>query len=380
MNVLPLNKFVPQFAVLLLAACASACQATQQREPINPELYDYLVQDVCLDDEGGVTGADPATCEKRRNVVIGEPIPYLLTDWDTQGKRAFQAVSSFPVRAEDGHTRIMVSKNFGADLGADFEFEFNPLRGDGYDLLDINFSGFVSFIRTFDGSCGDQLWAPSLGLRDIERPGVRSGGWILFPLKEPPGSWAPITTVVNKTAKIQLGQPLANSQCASGSSLARTFWHAPADYNFESGKTLRAIKSLHFAATDVGAENNALELYYFTKEYGFTRWEAWIPRRRCYDIAANTPPGQLRPNCEPDRSPPKADLALGAGDPKLNLRARCSRLIVSATGHPDVDRWGGQDWVRIDCRDNSRHSPLRKPQLMLANEMAQINGVDDVDF
>jgi hypothetical protein len=342
---------------------------------VSSELYDYLVQDVCLDGTGKATQGDPATCQNRRNIGVYERSPYLLTDWDNVANTSYQAISSFPIIGEDGLTRVMVSKNFAGNFGPEFTFSFMPTRGDGYDLVDINFKYAASFIRTFDGGCFDQLWAPALNLSGIQSPYVRAGGWVLFPLVASPSSWPQTSAVSNNTAKIQLSSVPGNPDCVSGSSVARTYWNAPANYQFESGKVLRAIKSAHFAATNLSSTNNALELYYFTKEYGYTRWEAWVPRSRCYQIASNTPAGNLRPHCEPDLRVPNT-----SGNPELDLRSRCSLMNVSATGHPDIDRWGEQDWVRIDCRDSTRHVPLATPQLMLSTSMAQTNGVDDVDF
>jgi hypothetical protein len=367
-------------SLLPLACLVSACQTSPSVTPIHPEVYDYLVQDLCVDDAGQMLAADPATCRNRRNVKLGEPLPYLLTDWDKREKRAYQAVSSFPIRGEDGLTRIMVSKTFPDNLETDFAFGFNVERGDGFDLIDINFDGFASFIRTFDGGCQDQLWAPSLTLRDPSTPSQRAGGWLLFPLSRSPGEWLEVEAVVHTTAKIQLSKVTGNTDCKSGSSLGQTYWYAPADYLFESSKALRAIKSAHFASDDLASENNALEVYYFTREYGFTRWEAWVPRGRCYKIAAEVPSGNLRPHCDPERRLPKPYAGEGVGRPELDLRARCDLMVDSNTRHPDVNRWGDQDWVRIDCRDNTRFVALERPHLMLSREMAQTNGVDDVDF
>ena len=55
-------------------------------------------------------------------------------------------------------------------------------------------------------------------------------------------------------------------------------------------------------------------------------------------------------------------------------------MNVTDTGHPDVARWGNQDWVRVDCRDMTRYVELNHPVLMLNKQMAQINGIDDIDF
>lgn len=348
---------------------ASACQASPSYGQIDPELYDYLVQDVCLDVAGEVTGEDPANCSFRRNLGVNENLPYLLTDWDQTAQIAYQTVSSTPVLGLDGHVRIMVSKSFPEEISSDFLFSFEPSRGDGYDLLDINSRDFTSFIRTFDGGCQDQLWAPALNLRDPRSPRERAGGWLLFPLAPAPSAWSDVESKVHTIAKIQLSRSVTSPGCHSGESVAKTFWHPPEDYVFESGKILRAIKSEHFASPDLSSAENSLELYYFTKEYGFSRWEAWVPRERCYGTADKTPEGLLRPHCDPDRRPAQVYRGDFNKNPELDLRSRCDRMIVTGTGQPDIALWGGQEWVRIDCRDNTRWIRLNKPQLMISESM-----------
>jgi len=62
----------------------------------------------------------------------------------------------------------------------------------------------------------------------------------------------------------------AVSQDSSGST--RGVWNPPALTTFEHApKPLFAIVTYHFAAKDLSQTNNALERYYFTREYGFTR-------------------------------------------------------------------------------------------------------------
>lgn len=355
--------------MLIGVALTSACQAEPPHRKIDPELYDYLVQDVCLDASGEVTSNDPVECPRRRNLDVAEKAPYLLTDWDKGAQIAYQAVSSTPVLAAGGDVQIMVSKTFPDEISSDFSFKFDPSRGDGYDLIDINVKDFISFVRTFDGGCKDQRWASTLDSRDERAPYAGLGGWLLFPLAPAPSAWSDVASKVHPIAKIQLSTAGTNPACQSGENFAKTVWHPPQDYVFESGKVLRAIKSEHFASPDLSSRENSLELYYFTREYGFTRWEAWVPRRRCYTIAETTPEGQLRPHCEPDRRPARVYQRDSKKSSELDLRARCDRMIVSETGQPDTASWGGQEWVRIDCRDNSRLVRLNEPQLMVSEGM-----------
>lgn len=353
------------FACALTVAIASTSNAQ-----VSPELYDYLVQDVCIDSSQQAIAGDPATCANRRDIGVYEPSPYIMTDYDTVFGVSYSGFNSIPVQGEDGQTRIMTVKSLEGGFDANYTYSFNAARGDGFDLADISFSNYASFIRTFDGGCFDQLWSRRPGGTS---PSSRAGGWILFPLTSAPSTWPLINSRNQSTYKIQLSNVAG---CSNGSSNGVTYWNPPANYQFETNKVLRAIRSDHFASQNLSSQNNALERFYFTKEYGFTRWEAWVPRSRCIQEAAQVPAFQLRPDCYPEypwlSTPPAA--------PEVDLRARCQVMNVSATPEPDIDRWGGQDWVRVDCRDQTRYVELNTPVLMLNTTLAQGNGVDDIAY
>ncbi len=355
-------------------AAIVALGSTPSQAQISSELYDYMVQDVCVDGANRAIAGDPATCANRRNIGLYEASPYIVTDFNNQNGEEYYAWNSIPVLGEDGRTRVLTVKKRSAknQFNGGFQFSWST-PDDGFDLADINYSSYASFIRTYDAGCLDQAFAPtnnSWTNRFIHMPNVRAGGWVLFPLASPPSAWAQINAISNGTARIQLQ---SKQGCSNGSSTARTYWNAPANYRFETGKVLRAIKSAHFAATDLSSGNNALEMFYFTKEYGFTRWEAWVPRSRCVSEAAQVPSGQLRVNCYPENGPAASD--------EVDLRTRCVEMTSgTSTGELDVTDWGGQDWVRTDCRDMTNYIALNTPQLLLNSTIAQENGVDDIDY
>ncbi len=381
----------PFLLLFCLATALSTSQAFAQSSA-SLELYDYLVQDVCVGPSGDVIKGDPATCQTHRNIEIGEPSPYLLTDWDTVQGVSYAAWNSIPVRGEDSQVRVMVSKSLLGEYNADFTFSYSEEK-DGYDLIDLSHSDYASIIRTSDGGCLDQLFAPRLA-RNIKRgtrfnrrrsysrsalyaPRARAGGWILFPFELAPSQWPQSSSHTHRNTRTPLQRI---SGCNAGGSTGVTYWNAPAPYSYEGNedgvrKTLLTIRSDHFGSRNLSSRSNALESFYFTREYGMTRWEAWIPRRRCIAEAERVPQGQLRSQCFPE----VADKQSAPG-PELNLRARCKDMNVTGTGHPDVARWGAQDWVRVDCRDLTRYVALKEPVLMLDKRMAQINGVDDIDF
>jgi hypothetical protein len=86
----------------------------------------------------------------------------------------------------------------------------------------------------------------------------------------------------------------------------------------------------------------------------FSRWEAWIPLAKCKDPNAAY--------CNPY-------------DPANDAAYRCSNSNI-----PGVDSWGGQTWVRVDCRDTTSYVALNQPTLPLDGTMGQINNRYDIDL
>lgn len=386
------SSFLLALIALLGVTPTPGTNQASARSNASPELYDYLVQDVCVDAGGNAIKGDPATCPQHRNIELGEPSPYLLTDWDTAQKVAYAAWNSIPVRGEDGNVRVMVSKDLLGTYDANFAFSYSE-ASDAFDLIDLTYGPYASIIRTSDGGCLDQVFSPRLA-RNISRgtrfnrrrphsrsmlnsPKARAGGWIVFPLTTAPSQWPQTSMHVHRNTRTPLQ---SSSGCNAGGKVGVTYWNAPAPYTYEGNedgarKTLMSIRSDHFGARNLSSGSNALERFYYTREYGMTRWEAWLPRSRCVAQANKVRAGQLRSQCFPESK----DRAPAAG-PELNLRARCKDMNVTSTGHPDVERWGNQDWVRVDCRDLTRYVELDEPVLMLDKRMAQINGIDDIDF
>ena len=333
---------------LLIALWAIQAQASADNE-----LLDYLTQDVCTDGSGNQIAGDPATCGSHRNINIGEHLPYLLTDFDASNNDVtYFSFSSIPVHGQDDTLKVLISKSGQGNFNAGYTFSFDAAR-DGYDLVDTTFSNYASIIRTSDGSCYDQMFSPT---GDISSIPARAGGWPLFPYD----TWSTASSADIHTYHVQITQ---NVGCSNGDSEGVTYWNAPTAYTFETGKVLTAIKQYHFASTQLSQQNNALELYYFSKEYGVTRWEAWIPQSRCFAQY-----GSSSGTCHPE-------------DPSIYpLQGRCSKLVVSGTGIAGLDTWGGQNWVRTDCRDNTNYVELGTPQLMLDDTMAQDDGYVDINY
>lgn len=346
-------------AALLVTVAVGAPLSQDYLSPQRPpdyELLDYLTQDVCVDSAQRPVQGDPASCKLRRNVGLGEPLPYIVTDFDRRAGISYASFSSIPVRGTDGHLKVLVVKSLEGQFTPDYTFSFSGAR-DAFDLIDLSHSPYVSIVRTFDGGCFDQVFSRNGRSNSIAD---RAGGWVLFPLQPPPTEWPPVSSEYVTTWRKQVS--VRKAQCADNNASGVTFWTRPARHTFETGKVLTALRSDHFAAANLAQPDNAFERFYFTREYGMTRWESWATRAQC-----RRSQGANSARCKPEA-------------PDNPLRGRCSVLTLPGQTTPGLEQWGGQDWVRMDCRDLTRFVPLRRPQLPLSPEIATGGGLLDIDY
>lgn len=329
--------------------------SSPRAQPAGSEILDYLIQDVCVDTRGRAVAGDPATCGSHRDLKLGERLPYLVTDFDRRHGISLGSMSSIPVRGSDGKLMVLVTKDLNGRYTPDFNFSYSRDRV-AFDLIDLSHSSYASIVRTFDGGCFDQLLARN---GRAARMADRAGGWILVPLSPAPSRWTRDGSLRLTTWRRQLDA--ARPQCASNHATGITRWARPFVYTFESGKRLRALRSDHFASAELRQPENSFERFYLTREYGTTRWESWWTVAYCRKT-------------------------LGAGSPRCGqsrdnaLQSRCSVLRLPSNPVAGIESWGGQPWVRMDCRDSTRYVALNKPQLPLGPEMGRGHGVVDIDY
>ncbi len=86
--------------------------------PVASDTYDFLVQDVCLDDADRVLPDDPAACKKRRNLRIGESLPYVKIDmgdgFQLAPKPGWQRSDSIPMLTRSGRSLVISSNSLSA--------------------------------------------------------------------------------------------------------------------------------------------------------------------------------------------------------------------------------------------------------------------------
>lgn len=346
--------FIVGISVCLSQSVSAAGQATvnslNAQIAANPEVLDYLIQDVCVDASDRPIVGDPATCSPRRNVRVGEKVPYIVTDMDTvNGNTRYQALFSYPVPGTDDQLKVLTSKMMTNAarpvINSGFTFGFDVTR-DGFDLLDTSGS-YISAIRTSDGGCYDQ--------KISQDANNRRNGWILFPTSGVnTGSLINHNILINRinvSPAVPSNCPLV-SQATNNE--AQDIWNPPVATTFHSGKNMQSVQTYHVAHWNLSQQNNAIEKFYFTKQYGFTRWEAWIPLSRC--IAES---GASSPRCNPTHA-------------QNILKGRCDPNTGTTS-------WGNQTWVRVDCRDTTHYLQLTTPQLPVTSVMAQNNGLVDIN-
>lgn len=259
---------------LSLAAVALAVLALSPGQASTPEVLDFLIQDVCIDASGNAVAGDPATCKTRRDLKPLERSPYLRTD--NEAGRLYLAITSHPVLAPDPSRRlprVAVPKEFGGDDASTAFRDLDPCAPgicaprfrDGYDILEAE-GRLVSIVGTSDPALNDQVFWRAGCSGGLENPANMEDSWLVFPtdiITRPTGS---------ALARLQITQ---GSRCPWFFNDAHTEWQMlPQKVTFTTGKTLAAIRSDHFGGR-TPARADHLERFYFTREYGFTRWERW---------------------------------------------------------------------------------------------------------
>ncbi len=291
--------------VVLLSLCRLGVAQAQGMK--NSTELPYMVQEVCVDQTGTVQRIDPYFCPKEdtlRQLKIGEPLPYhkhnQVEPHDPVSRQSvedrdsdFEQHDSYPVRALSG--TVLSIDPF------DFEPDRSSARLDGYDVYRID-DGWTSVEETRDSG--------GFGITWFGANCKTYNGWVFFPLADltPSGIKAgeahqPISGGYWEkdgehwpghcvsTAKGPATQTLSAEQlCHAGASCPSkdfeeplTSWEFLPNYPFAGIgsnpiKRLDAIRSIHGFIDSPGFMSRGdLEVFYFTKLYGSTRWEDWMP-------------------------------------------------------------------------------------------------------
>lgn len=298
------------FAILFLCELGVAKAQGAQDSTVLP----YMVQEVCVDQTGAVQRIDPYFCPKSdtlRQLQPGELLPYHKHNLVESGQNPapekhdpdkdsdFEQHDSYPVRALNG-TMLSIDP-------FDFEPAGTNAALDGYDVYRVD-AGWVSVEETRDSG--------GFGITWYGAHCKPYNGWVFFPLGDltPSGIKAgqtkkPISGVYwekdgehwpGKCPTYQASLAQADPGellCYPGANCPSkqfqeplTTWDFIPKYPFAGVgntpvKRLDTVRSIHgFINSPEFLAHGNLEVFYFTKLYGSTRWEEWEPLK---EVEAN---------------------------------------------------------------------------------------------
>jgi hypothetical protein len=295
-------------------------------------VYDYLVQDACVDAAGGIVpGASPldgvARCPRHRDLRVGERLPYHKHDWASVAERArlpdgYQRSDAFPIRAARLGVAVVQSFDFGDPPRAFARFD----PGDGGQIAVFS-PRSVAYGVTEDGGGGLQFFYGA-GCAAAGSVARLYDSWIVVDRSFVPG---------------RPGETLARlarepARCPDRLGYALTRWHERTlSLRVRSGgrETRQAFELLvsdHFGGRDPALANH-LERFYFARALGLVRWERWENLARPGDPA-----------------------------PRAGVEARAATLAASdrceAVAEPPAST--GR-WLMADCRQWTNLVPAREP-------------------
>jgi hypothetical protein len=249
--------------------------------PKDQQAFDFLIQKVCVDRTDRAIPSDPYRCpagDTLRALRPGEALPYHRFDQPLADRPdARQRRDSYPVRLRSGEIEVVSTFD-----RVPFD-HFKPDR-DGYSLTVVR-EGWVSSGGTRSRNLGTTFFGA--GCKPYN-------GWIYFPVSalngrliDPGDASLPIgLDHWEKNAEPWPGRcpaPLAADWVTSWEPFSGFAFGGP---GAATSKSIDAIRSIHgFANRPSFMANGHLEIFYFTRIYGFTRWETWVPRQR-YDADA----------------------------------------------------------------------------------------------
>ncbi len=265
---------------------------------------DFLIQNVCANAQGKVLmGVSPidgdSHCITQRDLEPGEQLTYHKREWP--------AGSSADVPGQQRSSDSFPARTHALGLVAIHLYDYRPLLpGHPYGQYDrteqigggtiaVLSKNSISFVATQNGRQNLQLFVGA-GCRPGQpvRSAVMQDSWFLAPLdrlaavvfpKAVPNSLQQIAggVVSSQSGMVEIGS--SGATCPKNMSIGSTRWYiAPVTYRATYRKspligTHVRLWSLISERTGIsaGARDGsiAFERAYFTRELGWTRWEAW---------------------------------------------------------------------------------------------------------
>ena len=271
-----MNPIAVPLTLMIAGSCLSLARATEPGPRI-PDVwrvvYDFLIQDVCVDADGrtqvGISPLGPA-CIRHRDLLPGEPLPYHKADWpgaeeSRQRTAGYERSDSFPFVSPALGPVVVQTFDFG---GGDRRFGAFD-HGDGGQVVAFS-ADSAAIVLTEDGGRGLQLMAGPDCVKDHIEPRAMLNSWVIV------GEGARTLESGAALAKLRI---VTDSMCPRDFDYAYTQWRQTT-LRFRSSSQgeltapLLALVSSHFGGQALASADH-LERFYFTRELGWTRWERW---------------------------------------------------------------------------------------------------------
>lgn len=276
--------------IFLVTVTFCAQSATAQTADVNQLLSSdpmtWLVKSVCVDAQSYPIAVDPyGGCPAGagiRKIAVGDPLPYHNIE-----QFGYQQRDAFPIsNPRDGKTWIINTYDYRGYqdniIGAPRSFDsFNLYatedgQSDGYDVIALQDNvvtaqdRWATIVNTQDGGGYQQMFYGS---------NCRVGdGWVLFPANGfLSGGQAKVTIADRYWEQSDQNYP---GNCPTGySTPPLTSWEHQTGFNFGgvNGNPTKVMDTL-ISYHGFKSSTSILEVFYFTREYGMTRWEVWVPK------------------------------------------------------------------------------------------------------
>lgn len=319
-------------------------RAPASEPALPPAAADWMIPKICADAANHPVGVDPfAGCPAGthlRSLAPGDPLPYRKAD---QARQQFKDL--YPRTAANGMPVVIATFNWHDPRNGDTS-RFK-LWADGYDMYTAG-DGWTSVVETRSGT-------GEYGTTFLAKGCKPNVGLLFFPLP-PPNAKATSGGSTYSSATSQWeedNQPFPGacpSRFADDGLLTWKFIHdfpfggvggehRPLD-TIVSTVGLRTIKDP--AIIKRWMDYGHMEVFYFTKLYGVTRWESWIPDQQ-FDHGGREPAASEQ-----------ARAAAAAGMCSVGPGMSVKPFVLAETGQPAkrvTMTYQGLPFTMNDCRD-----------------------------
>jgi hypothetical protein len=335
--------------------------------------YDFLIANVCLDVQGRVmVGVSPidgdARCVAQRDLRVGEALPYHTQQAPVSNSVAFEATKgsdSFPVESPRlGVLAVHIYDYEDRQPGRPFGFYSPSDRIGGGTIAKVSNTS-ASFIATQLGPQDLQLFVGP-GCQPNQPVGLQAlrDAWILAPLDKLEGAHIPNSAgvagqpiaggvVSTPTRMVDSAQPACPQQLPYGTtrwSIVPVIYRAQYKTGPRQGQhvVLWTLIAEHFGrdATHF-SDALAIERAYFTRELGWTRWEAWK---------------KVGEGRNPDRFAAANSQVINRGNCALPVQASPSARLMLPMAPLDAGGAPRADMMITGCVEATKIVPPRDPR------------------